>query len=72
MAKIAGRARRYWIAGAIRQPDALRHRLGVRTGETIPPGELRAAARGAYGPQTARRARLALTLRSFSHHRRHP
>lgn len=67
MGKIAGRTKHYWIAGAIRHPGALRHALGVRKGERIPEGELRAAARGAYGKETARRARLALQLRRFRH-----
>ena len=63
--KVAGRSKGRWIAGAIRHPGALRRTLGTRKGERIPLATLERAAAGAYGPTTARRARLALKLRSY-------
>jgi hypothetical protein len=49
-----------WIAGAIKKPGALRAKLGVKKGETIPKKKLAAAAKkpGTLG----REARLAETL----------
>ena len=52
-----------WIAGAIKQPGALRSALGVKKGQTIPAGKLATAAK-AKG-KLGKRARLAQTLRSF-------
>lgn len=52
-----------WIAGAISKPGALRKTLGVKGDKPIPRRKLEAAARGSG--ITARRARLALTLRKF-------
>ncbi len=63
MGRIAGRSKHRWIAGAIRHPGALHRDLGVPEGDRIPAAELRQAAAGAFGPRTARRARLALRLR---------
>lgn len=52
-----------WIQKAIKHPGALRKQLGVKSGHTIPTNQLREAAKA---PGTlGRRARLALTLRSF-------
>jgi len=61
---------RKWIKGAIKRPGALRSTLqGLGlvkpTQARIPMKVLREAARGDYGPQTARRARAAITFRSF-------
>ena len=49
-----------WIQSAIKKPGALRQSLGVKKGEKIPAGKLRAAAKkpGKMG----QRARLAMTL----------
>jgi hypothetical protein len=49
-----------WIAGAIKKPGALHRDLGVPQGQKIPPGKVKAAAKGSG--TTAKRARLALTL----------
>lgn len=52
-----------WIAGAIKHPGALRAKLGVKEGQTIPAKKLSAAAKksGTLG----RQARLAQTLKGF-------
>lgn len=57
-------AKKMWIAGAIKQKGALTKTLGKskKTG-TIPLSKLRKAAKGKG--KTGKRARLALTLRSF-------
>jgi len=52
-----------WIAGAIKHPGALHRDLGVKQGQKIPVSRIMAAARGKG--KTARRARLALTLRKM-------
>jgi hypothetical protein len=56
-------ATKNWIAGAIKKPGALRKELGVKKGEKIPAGKLKAAAKkkGVEG----KRARLAETLKGF-------
>jgi len=55
--------KKFWIAGAIKKPGALRRSLGVKKGTKIPKGKLSAAAKkkGLIG----RRARLARTLATF-------
>jgi len=59
----------YWIQGAIKREGALRQRMRelgfVKGDEKIPISALKRAAAGEFGPQTARRARLALTLRKL-------
>ncbi len=59
----------YWIQGAIRREGALRQRMRelgfIKSDEKIPVSALKRAAAGEFGPQTARRARLALTLRKL-------
>ena len=52
-----------WIQKAIKSPGALREKLGVKEGKTIPAKKLDAAAKkpGKLGQQ----ARLAKTLRGF-------
>ena len=66
-----------WIQGAIRSSKRgiLRQRmreLGLmkKGDERIPREALERAAKGEFGPQTARRARLALTLRRLGRRRR--
>ena len=61
MAKKAGS---YWIQGAIKKPGSLRKTLGAKEGEPIPRAKLQAAASGSG--KTAKRARLALTLRKLN------
>jgi hypothetical protein len=51
-------AKKNWIAGAIKNPGALRRTLGAKN--HIPKGKLRAAAK--KGGVTGKRARLAMTL----------
>jgi hypothetical protein len=53
-----------WIQDAIKKPGALRKSLGVKQGETIPKGKLKAAAKSS-NPLTAKRANLAMTLRKL-------
>lgn len=54
-----------WIAGAIKHPGALHKSLGVPAGKKIPASKLRAAAKG--DSKTAKRARLAITLKGMHH-----
>lgn len=54
-----------WIAGAIKHPGALHKEMGVPQGQKIPAGRLKAAA--SAGGTLGRRARLAETLKGFSH-----
>tara|TARA_R100001244_G_scaffold56911_1_gene48426 strand:+ start:402 stop:584 length:183 start_codon:yes stop_codon:yes gene_type:complete len=53
-----------WIAKAIKNPGSLRKTLKVKKGQKIPVSKLKKAAEG--GGTTARRARLALTLRKMN------
>jgi len=53
-----------WIQDAIKKPGALRKSLGVKQGETISKGKLKAAAKSS-NPLTAKRANLAMTLRKL-------
>ena len=53
-----------WIKGAIRHPGSLRKSLGVKEGEDIPEKKL-TKAEHSDNPKTARRARLAETLKGF-------
>jgi len=50
-----------WIQEAIKKPGALKKSLGVKEGDTIPKGKLKAAANSS-NLKTAKRARLAITL----------
>lgn len=53
-----------WIAGAIKEPGALKKSLGVKAGEKIPAKTL---AKAAQAPgKMGQRARLAETLKGFS------
>lgn len=54
-----------WIAGAIGKPGALHRQLGVPKGKKIPLAKLKAHDKGSS--TTARRARLAETLRGLKH-----
>ena len=52
-----------WIQKAIKKPGALRAKLGVKAGETIPAGKLSKAAK--QSGTTGRQARLAQTLKGM-------
>ena len=54
------KGKKNWIAGAIQKKGALRETMGVKKGQTIPKGKLKAAA--AKSGKTGQRARLAMTL----------
>ena len=54
-----------WIKDAIKKPGALRKSLGLKEGEKIPMSKLKKAAHS-KNPTTAKRANLAMTLRSFN------
>lgn len=54
-----------WISGAIKHPGALHKQLGVPQGQKIPAAKLAAAAE--KGGKLGQRARLAETLKGFSH-----
>jgi hypothetical protein len=54
-----------WIQGAIKHPGALKKTLGVKKGEKIPAAKLEKATHS-KNPTTAKRARLAVTLRGMS------
>ena len=53
-----------WIAGAIKKPGALHKALGVAKGKKIPESKLKKAEHS-KNPKTAKRAKLAETLKSF-------
>lgn len=53
-----------WIAGAVKNKGALHRDLGVPEGKKIPESKLNAAMHSS-NPKTAKRARLAKTLKSF-------
>ena len=53
-----------WIKDAVKKPGALRKTLGVKKGETIPESKLKKAEKS-KNPTTARRARLAETLKGL-------
>lgn len=61
-----GRAKKNWIAGAIKQPGALRKTLGVKEGHNISEKKLEKAERS-KNPLTKKRAIFAETLKSFKH-----
>ncbi len=54
-----------WIEDAIEKPGALRKTLKMKKDETIPTKLLEKAAKG--GGKTAKRARLAITLKGMRH-----
>jgi hypothetical protein len=54
-----------WIADAIEKPGALRKTLKMKKDETIPTKLLEKAAKGSG--KTAKRARLAITLKGMKH-----
>lgn len=56
-------AEKKWIQSAIKKPGALRETLGVKKGEKIPTGKLKAAAK--KPGKTGQRARLAMTLKKM-------
>jgi hypothetical protein len=53
-----------WIQGAIKHPGALRKTLGVKKGQKIPAAKLKKAEHS-KNPTTAKRARLAETLKKM-------
>ena len=55
----------HWIARAIKNKGSLRKTLGAKAGEPIPEAKLEKAAHGSG--VTAKRARLAETLRAMKH-----
>jgi hypothetical protein len=57
-------AKEKWIQGAIKHPGALRETLGVKKGEKIPAAKLKKAEHS-KNPKTAKRARLAETLKKM-------
>lgn len=60
-------AKKKWISKALskHRTGVLHERLKVPKGKRIPVAKLRKAATGSMGPKTAKRARLALTLRGL-------
>ena len=59
------KAKKNWIAGAVKHPGALRAQLKVKSGKSIPMDKLKAAAR--KPGKEGQRARLAMTLSRFKH-----
>lgn len=55
-----------WIQEAIKKPGALRKSLGIKKGEKIPASKLKKAEHS-KNPKTAKRARLAETLKRMHH-----
>ena len=53
-----------WIAGAIKHPGALHKTLGVAKGKKIPEAKIKKAEHS-KNPKTAKRARLAETLKKM-------
>lgn len=54
-----------WIAGAIKNPGALRKSLGIKEGKTVPSSKLNKLAKTGT-PLQKKRAVLAKTLKSFN------
>lgn len=54
-----------WIQTAIKKPGTLRKALKVKKGKDIPETKLKAAASGKFGAKNAKRAELALTLKTL-------
>ena len=59
-------AKQKWIQGAIQHPGALHKSLHVKAGEKIPEKKLKKAEKS-KNPTTAKRARLAETLKHMRH-----
>lgn len=62
-------ARKKWIQSAVKKKGSLRRSLKVKAGKNIPMQKLRAAAKKG-NTKTAKRARLAITLRKLSRKRK--
>ena len=58
--------KKHWISSAIKHPGALRKTLGVKKGQKIPASKLKKAEHS-KNPTTAKRARLAETLKKMHH-----
>ena len=56
-------AKKNWIQKAVKKPGALRKSLGVKKGQKIPAGKLKAAAK--KGVKLGQRARLAMTFKKM-------
>lgn len=63
------KAPKKWISEAVHKTGALRSRLQdaglAKSGKRLSIASLKKAATGELGPQTAKRAKLALTMRGF-------
>ena len=59
-------AKEKWIQGAIKHPGALRKTLGVKKRQKIPAAKLKKDEHS-KNPTTAKRARLAETLKKMHH-----
>jgi len=58
------KSKKNFIQDAIKHPGALRKTLGIKEGQTIPVEKLKELSKG--NDLTAKRARLALTLRKLN------
>ena len=56
-------AKKNWIQKAVKKPGALRKSLGVKKGQKIPAGKLKAAAK--KSGKLGQRARLAMTFKKM-------
>ena len=56
-------SKKNWIQKAVKKPGALRKSLGVKKGQKIPAGKLKAAAK--KGCKLGQRARLAMTFKKM-------
>ena len=57
-------SKKNWIQKAVKKPGALRKSLGVKKGQKIPAGKLKAAAK--KGGKMGQRARLAMTFKKMN------
>jgi hypothetical protein len=62
---MAAKKKKFWIQDAIKKPGALHKELGVKVGKKIPLPKLKKASKA--GGKEGKRARLAITLKGFSH-----
>jgi len=62
------KSKKNFIQDAIKHPGALRKTLGIKEGQTIPVEKLKELSQG--NDLTAKRARLALTLRKLNKKRK--
>ena len=57
-------SKKNWIQKAVKKPGALRKSLGVKKGQKIPAGKLKAAAK--KSGKLGQRARLAMTFKKMN------